>query len=97
MEGSGQDALLRSLVVLPEFRGQGFGEAIAITLERIAAEASFSKLHVLTTTAEELFTKLGYRVEPRESAPALIASTSEFRDLCPASAIYLIKSVRTSW
>lgn len=97
LEGGNVDALLRSLVVLPAFRGQGFGKAIALTLERIAATASHTTLHALTISAEGLFTKLGYRTAPRESAPAAIAATSEFRDLCPASAIYLTKSVRTSW
>ncbi len=97
LEGGGDDALLRSLIVLPAFRGQGFGKAIALALERIAATASVTTLHVLTMSAEGLFTKLGYRVEARASTPAEIAATAEFRDLCPASAIYLTKSVRTSW
>ncbi len=90
-------AELEALVVLPAFRDQGFGKAVALTLERIAATASFTTLHVLTTSAEGLFTKLGYRAGPRESAPSAITATSQFRDLCPASAIYLSKSVRTSW
>jgi amino-acid N-acetyltransferase len=97
LEGAKEHALLRSLVVLPAFRDQGFGKAVALTLERIAATASFTTLHVLTTSAEGLFTKLGYRAGPRESAPSAITATSQFRDLCPASAIYLSKSVRTSW
>ncbi len=97
LQATGEDALLRSLVVLPAFRGQGFGKAVVLTLERIAATASHTTLHVLTISAEGLFTKLGYRAGPRESAPSAIAATSAFRDLCPASAIYLTKSVRTSW
>lgn len=97
LERSNDDALLRSLIVLPAFRGQGFGKAIALALERIAVTASLKTLHVLTMSAEGLFTKLGYGVDARANAPAGIAATAEFREFCPASAIYLTKSVRTSW
>jgi len=50
-------------------------------------------LHMLTTTALNFFTKLGYRPADRGMAPLAIATTRQFTSLCPASAHYLVKTL----
>ena len=97
IEGDGADRLLRSLVVLPDKRGRHYGKAIANSLERLAGEDGAERLHLLTTDAASFFETTGYASSERDTAPATIARTAEFTTLCPASARYMVKSVRTSW
>jgi arsenate reductase len=97
LEGTDGDRLLRSLAVAPASRGQGFGKAVAASLERLAGADGGKRLHVLTTTAAPFFERLGYAPADRASAPADIGNSAEFRELCPATACYLTKDVRKSW
>jgi len=97
IEGVGPDRLIRSLVVLPERRGRNYGKAIAQTLERLAGRDGAERLHLLTTDAAPFFEQLGYQIRGRAEAPATIAMSEEFKGLCPASATYMTKTVKTSW
>ncbi len=97
LEGEGEDRLLRSLVLTPAERKKGFGKAAAATLERLAAQDGAWRLHVLTTTAAPFFERLGYKAGDRQKAPAAIAASAEFAELCPSTARYLVKDVRLSW
>jgi amino-acid N-acetyltransferase len=96
LEGRGPDQLLRSLLVLPGERGRRVGAAIALALERLAGEAGAERLHLLTIDAAGFFERQGYRRAERAAAPPAIAATAQFRTLCPASAVYLTRSVRDS-
>ncbi len=97
IEGNGPDRLVRSVVVLPERRGHRFGKAIVQSLERLAGEDGAKRLHLLTTNAAPFFETTGYAAADRDTAPVVIAGSAEFTALCPASARYMVKSVRTSW
>ena len=79
--------------MLPSRRGEGHGRRLVDHLERIAA-GPVERLHLLTTTAAAFFRALGYEPADRETAPAAIAASAEFRGLCPASASYLVKVMR---
>lgn len=83
--------LLRSLVVHPSWRGRGLGLELTRHLEAYASEAGIKTLFLLTLTATEFFPKLGYQVVQRAEVPEIIATTEEFRDVCPASAVCLSK------
>jgi amino-acid N-acetyltransferase len=48
-------------------------------------------LYLLTTTAREFFAGRGYRAIDRADAPERIRGTTEFSDLCPASATAMVK------
>ena len=85
--------LLRSLAVAPEQRNRGLGKAL---YERIVAYAQLrgvETLYLLTTTASEYFSKLGFQVLDRKQVPAEIGATEEFRGLCPSSAVCLSKKL----
>jgi len=94
LEGRREDRLLRSLVVLPEFRGAGLGVAMVRALEGFAANAGAKTLHLLTTTAAPFFERLGWEPRNRMTAPVDIVVTTEFSTLCPKTARYLVKAVR---
>jgi amino-acid N-acetyltransferase len=86
-------ALLRSVVVAPDRRGSGLGQAMVSELERIACAARISHLVLLTQTAAEFFARQGYRVIERGTAPEDMQGSEEFRSLCPSSATCMAKSL----
>jgi amino-acid N-acetyltransferase len=92
----GSSALLRSVVVAPDHRGSGLGQAIVNELERMARAAQISRLVLLTQTAAEFFGHRGYRVIDRSNAPEDVRECEEFRSLCPSSATCMAKSLRGS-
>jgi len=93
LEGSGQDMLLRSLVVSDLRRGKGLGKAVLSELERYAASQGVLRLHLLTQSAAGFFTTNGYELLGRKEAPVAINQTVQFKHLCPASASYLRKTL----
>ena len=92
----GSAALLRSVVVAPDRRGSGLGQAIVDELERAAKAAQVSRLVLLTQTAAEFFARCGYRTIERDAAPEAIQRSEEFLALCPSSAICMAKSLQAS-
>jgi len=89
MELHGRYGLLRSLVTAPKFRGGGYGKIITLKLIDHAVESGVAAVYLLTTTASEFFEKLGFSVIDRAVVPTPIAKTSEFKELCPESAVCL--------
>ena len=92
----GSSALLRSVVVAPDRRGSGLGQAIVSELERMARSAQISRLVLLTQSAAEFFGHRGYRVIDRSTAPEDMQGSEEFRSLCPSSAMCMAKNLRGS-
>ena len=88
-----KSALLRSLVVVPEYRRHGLGRQLVEQLERVARMSGIDRLVLLTETAEGFFAGLGYSVTDRESVPAAVKGSAEFRTLCPVSAACMTKSL----
>jgi amino-acid N-acetyltransferase len=93
IERYGTDGLLRSLVVERSYRGEGYGTAIRGALEAEARADGIETLYLLTTTAADFFAAAGYARIDRAEAPDTIRETTEFVDLCPASAACLRKSL----
>lgn len=86
LERHGDAALLRSVIILEDRRGRGAGAELVGRLVRLAGDEGVRHLWLLTETAAPFFAGLGFSKAPREEAPAAIRRTSEFRELCPASA-----------
>lgn len=89
----GSAALLRSVVVAPDRRGEGFGRCMVNELERLAHAGQVRRLVLLTETAAAFFAREGYRVIERSSAPSDMQGSEEFRSLCPSSATCMEKSL----
>jgi amino-acid N-acetyltransferase len=85
--------LLRSLAVDQAARGTGVGQALVAAAERHAREEGVAVLYLLTTTAAGFFDRLGYAPADRDGLPAAIRSTREFREICPASAVAMAKTL----
>lgn len=91
LEVRGSDGLLRSVVIAEPSRGRGHGTALCEALENEARENGVATLYLLTTTAAGFFRGCGYEPVDRETVPAGVRRTTEFSDLCPASATCMRK------
>ena len=89
----GNRALLRSMVVAKDHRGRGVGAAILNGLLAEARELGLEEVWLLTTTADEFFSKRGFSRIPRGDAHAAIAGTAQFKQLCPGSAVLMRRSL----
>ncbi len=93
IESHGNVGLLRSLVVGEASRKSGCGQKLVAKAEAWASEKGVKSLYLLTTTAASFFSRLGYEVVPRSEAPASIANSAQFSELCPASATFMCKTL----
>lgn len=79
-------ALLRSLAVSQELRGQQMGKEIVGQLLTEARNRNAREVYLLTQTASFFFQKLGFKPIERSQVPAAIQKSSEFVSVCPTSA-----------
>jgi arsenate reductase (glutaredoxin) len=89
----GNDALLRSIVVLPQMRNRKTGRNLVALLAYRAFRAGARQAWLLTGTAAEFFEKTGFKRRERSEAPPAILVTQEARSLCPASAILMSRAI----
>lgn len=86
-------AILRSLVVLPGRRGQGWGRAMIGWAALRLAEDGTTEAYLLTTSIDRLAAKLGFTVIDRAEAPPPIRASRQFASLCPSTAILMHRSL----
>jgi len=79
--------LLRSVAVRESERGEGVGTAICEALEETARDEGVWTLYLLTTTAPGFFAARGYEEVERSEAPPALRETTQFEELCPATAV----------
>lgn len=90
MEVYGGDVLLRSLAVARHARNAGVGEALLARAIAEARGAGGRTAWGLTTFGKKgLFDRFGFRVVPRCGAPPGLARSSQFRGVCPESAVLI--------
>ncbi len=83
----GDQVLLRSVVVLPERQGHGYGREVTETVMQLARAAGARDAYLLTTTAEAFFEHAGFRRIERTAAPASILATKEATTICSTAAL----------
>ncbi|WP_295458487.1 arsenic resistance N-acetyltransferase ArsN2 [uncultured Thiodictyon sp.] len=95
-ELAGEAVLLRSLVVVPAERGQGWsGIMTGWALEQLGT-AGVTDVYLLTTTVEGLARKLGFSRIERAQAPPAIQASRQYDSLCPAAAALLHRRLSPS-
>lgn len=87
LEQVGQDALVRSLTVAPERRGQGLAGRLDDAAIALARSRGIRSLYLLTTTAEAYAVRRGYERIPRSEVPSALLALPQFRALCPSTAV----------
>lgn len=90
LELYGDCALLRSVVVVADQRGRGFGQTITRKLLDQAHRDGASAVYLLTDTAAPFFQSLGFTPIDRAAAPPTILQTRQAASLCPASAALMV-------
>jgi amino-acid N-acetyltransferase len=88
--------LLRSVAVHPASRGLGLARALVDAALDSARRNGSRDAYLLTTTAEQYFPRLGFRVIARETVPASVQASVEFREACPASAVAMHRALVTT-
>ena len=89
----GEDALLRSIVVLPAERGKGLGRIIVRRVLDHARDAGAGRAFLLTTDGEAFFTRMGFTPIARETAPPAILATRQATMLCSSAALLMLPLV----
>lgn len=85
--------LLRSLCVEGSYRNQRIASALFQNLILYANAQKIQELYLLTSTAEVFFNKRGFVTVDRSFVPDVIRMTSQFKDLCPISAICMKRNL----
>jgi arsenate reductase len=93
-EALGENALLRSIVVLPEARAKALGRNLVALLQRRAFDEGARRAWVLTSSAAPFFEKAGFKPAARENTPAVVLATRQATSLCPADAALLARTIR---
>jgi len=89
VEAYGAVALLRSVVVAKDRRGQGVGiQLVNWLLDRMRSLGCLD-VYMLTTTAVKLGENCGFHRIDREDAPPVIRDSRQIAALCPASAVLM--------
>ncbi len=95
IEIAGSAALLRSLAVAEHLRGGGVGRQMVTAAEALARQRGIVSVYLLTLSAADYFSRLGYWNTARETAPAGIRNTPQFSRLCPSSSSFMVKRLET--
>ncbi len=83
LEIYGDTALLRSLAVHPERRGEGLGWMLAEMALLRVRQRGLLRVCLLTEHATDFFAeKFGFRPVPRESLPPEVQVSSEYQRFC---------------
>jgi N-acetylglutamate synthase-like GNAT family acetyltransferase len=90
LEPAADCALLRSVVVMEQYRASGLARKISEYLISLAESEGRRAVYLLTETAGPFFQKLGFTPLSRAEVPVTIAQTRQFSALCPDSASCLV-------
>ena len=94
VERCGDFGLLRSVAVDPAVKGRGVGAAMTEWLIADSEASGLRALYLLTTTAEDYFPSFGFEKTARDTVPAEIKQSSEFKDICPSSATVMYRKLQ---
>lgn len=90
LELHGGVGLLRSLVIMPRYRSQRLGQALVLDRVAAARTAKVAGIYLLTNTAEDYMTQLGFVQVPRSQAPEVLQCSVEFASACPITATCMV-------
>lgn len=88
-----RSGLLRSLVVKPEYRKMKIAGSLVNELQKQAKSFGLKEIYLLTETAGNYFSKIGFEETSRDEAPAVLKQSTEFSHVCPGTAIFMKKKI----
>jgi amino-acid N-acetyltransferase len=93
LEACGRSALLRSLAVAADHRGRSLGRNLCARMVNHARLLGIERLYLLTIDAERHAAAMGFKRTERSEAPPEIQATSQFRSVCPKSAVCMARDI----
>lgn len=84
-------ALLRSVAVEAPMRGLGLGHRLTESALDLARTMKMPAVYLLTTTAEDFFSKFGFERIERAQVPDGVRGSIEFQGVCCSSAVVMRK------
>lgn len=90
LECHDEAALLRSVAVHPHYRGLGLARTLVAELLSSAVRRNMDSVALLTTTAVDYFPRLGFKIVARNSLPAGVTASAEFKGACPDTATAML-------
>ncbi len=94
LEVYGPHGLLRSVAVRPDRRGRGVGRALVSHLAARARASGLTDVYLLTTTAADYFSRLGFHPVDRDQVPEDVRTSAEFTATCCATARAMRRTLR---
>jgi len=91
LELYGDAALLRSVAVSPDHRGEGLGQKVTQGALALARHQGVRRIYLLTETADRFFPRLGFRRITRHQVEPAVRQSVEFRSACPESAVVMVR------
>ncbi len=88
-EQYGKSALLRSVATRKEYRGRGYARILVELVLENAKAAGVNKVYLLTNTAKDYFTRLGFRPVDRSIVEEDVKSSFEFSEICKSALVML--------
>jgi amino-acid N-acetyltransferase len=82
-------ALLRSVAVEAEYRGDGIGSDLTRAAIQLATRRLVPAVYLLTTTAERFFRKFNFEIVDRGDVPRSVTASEEFAHACPSTAVVM--------
>jgi amino-acid N-acetyltransferase len=89
LELYGNAALLRSVAVDQNLRGQGLGQQLTRAALDLAGQHGVETVYLLTETATDFFPRFGFQPIARSAVAPAVQQSVEFTSACPASAAVL--------
>ena len=86
LELYGRAALLRSVAVDRQLRGQGLGQHLTKSALGLAKDRGVLRVYLLTETAVDFFARFGFRPIRRSEVAVEVQRSLEFTHACPESA-----------
>ncbi len=96
LEFYGSSAVLRSVSLLPAYRGKQLGSFIVSDLLTIIRGKGRRRVYLLTETARDFFRAMGFEETSRDAIPTEVSRSTQFLDVCPASAQAMWKDLSTT-
>ena len=85
--------LLRSVVVAEPHRGHGWARLLTENALSAARKEELVAVYLLTETAADYFFGLGFVAIGRQAVPPIVRQSTEFADLCPDTAIAMVREL----
>ncbi|NPV70230.1 MAG: GNAT family N-acetyltransferase [Firmicutes bacterium] len=92
----GDQALLRSVCIAPEYRGKALGSRLTGAIMDYVRDAGCKEVYLLTTTAAGYFARKGFARVDRSAVSGPVLKSVEFATACPKTATVMLAQMDTT-